>query len=197
MKQEVRNSKNDLNAFLRLILTISVPYSIIRQIAECINYLTYYNDQYFGLFCTVGCITVAIHAFGIYIILSKKDLMGVCIVLWNQLLVRIILIPWINGMLDYEIFDVSRTIIHSFLQLIGIPLLLLLKSGGKSAYTVLNRNYESSIKQEADSDVIPSSEIITEANPTVIPSSKILSIIVYILVGIVVALCIYSLVKIL
>jgi hypothetical protein len=203
-KSSIENKK-DLNVFIYFVLIVSIFRSIYVTGLEC---LIMSNNSYAHVFYTFSVVTIFLHIAGIAIILTKKKLLGVIILYANWILFMIIGSIIINNILGCSLFDDSKMALRGFCNIFFLSVLLLLRSSGKSGWDVLLESYKKTNGNRPDRDSMANEitntglndveiEQNTQNKPDITPLSKLLPIIVYVLTGIVLAFCIYSLFQIL
>ncbi|MDO9629003.1 MAG: hypothetical protein Q7I99_03795 [Acholeplasmataceae bacterium] len=144
---KTNSREGELNLFLRIIFIGGIIRTIVNCISVIIKY-SIYNDEYFGVFFIAIIIFSATHIFGIIYTLIKKSLWGIWIIFGN-IICSICIIFLLNEIFQYKIFDTDKMILNAA-QLILIPLVLLLRKNGKSAWSILikNSNFKKTEKKE-------------------------------------------------
>ncbi len=149
----VDEKSKTLNGFLQFILWAGGIFpTVTRTIAEIIKYSTpivnyrpyglpstFEYKEYFVLFCCIFILFAAIHIGGILIVMIKKIITGVVIIYANAL-ISLIVAGVTNEALNYEVFDVTPMVVQRVMSVIFLSLLLFLKSGGKSGWSLLMDN---------------------------------------------------------
>lgn len=157
---EIAIDKN-LNSILKLLLNINIIYSIIITITELIKYKTpviislnpiYFEEKkYFSSFLVVSILSLFIHVLGLSMLQIKKTVIWVFMIYGNLLLI-VVLAVILNSGLEYEVFNIIKISINSLVQFFIITFILMLKSNGVSAWSVLWENSSKIKKEQAISD---------------------------------------------
>jgi hypothetical protein len=144
--ESIREKKDlstvELNRFLVVILNLGIFGTIIRYIANCLEFHTtslLLGTPNYIIFYIAYFIFAVIHITGIVIILRKKSIIGFYIIVCCFLLSTVSFLV-INRIYSVNIFDAIKDIVRNFLSLFILSLLLLLRKNGVSAYKVLMNN---------------------------------------------------------
>lgn len=145
----VKKNRGELNDFLFLIMSLSIPGTIISSIYAIIMYhnLTSYGQPFFWGISILLIITTSIHIFGVIYTLKKQSIIGIWIIFGN-ILAGVLAFFVFNNILKSSFFDMNEVIMQAFGQTIAYSLLLLLRCNKKSAWKLLWENYKFDSKQK-------------------------------------------------